>query len=76
MARGIEVETHPVFITYGRTRAAPASERRDLIRERGWAKVFTLDLVVPFVQKRDADGNPTRKKARIIAGDLVPGGRS
>ena len=28
-----------------------------------------------FVQKRDADGDPTRKKARITAGDLVARGR-
>ena len=38
-------------------------------------KAFTPDLVVPFVQKRDAYGSPTRKKARIIDGYLVSRGK-
>ena len=37
--------------------------------------VLTPYLAVPFVQKRSADGNPSRKKARITTGDLVSGER-
>ena len=33
--------------------------------------MLTLDLAVPFVQKRDAGRIPTRKKERITAGDLL-----
>ena len=49
-------------------------ERRDLIQKHGRRKLLTLGLVVPCVQKRDADGNPTWKEGRITAGNLMARG--
>ena len=62
-------KAHRVFIAYSSTKVVPARDRRDLIQKFSREKVLALDLVVPFVQNRDADGNPTRKKARTTAGD-------
>ena len=64
-----------MFITYSSIEVVPARERRDLIQKLGREKVLTPDLVVPFQPKRDAGGNPTSKKARITAGDLLSRGK-
>jgi len=53
----------------------PARRRRELIAQHGRGKVHTLRLVVPFKEKRNADGAVARKKARISAGDLVSYGK-
>ena len=49
--------------------------RREAIRERGKGKVHTLHLVVPCKEKRNSDGEVTRKKVRITAADQVSNGR-
>ena len=41
----------------------------------GKGKVHTLHLVVPCKEKRNSDGEVTRKKARITAADLVSNGK-
>ena len=65
-----------MFITYRSTEVVSARERRDLIQKLGRRKVLALDLVVPFVQKRDAGDNLTRKKASITtAGNLLSKGK-
>ena len=41
----------------------------------GRGKVHTLHLVVPCKEKRNSDGEVTRKKAGITAADLVSNGK-
>ena len=41
----------------------------------GKGKVHTLHLVVPCKEKRNSDGEVTRKKVRITAADLVSNGK-
>ena len=53
----------------------PASTRRKAIENHGRGKVHALRLDVPCKEKRNADGDVTRKKARITAGDLVTFGK-
>ena len=70
-----EDEIERVFVHFGSIKIVPATTRRDAIRKHGKGKVHTLHLVVPCKEKRNADGEVTRKKVRITAADLVSNGK-
>ena len=70
-----EDEIERVFVHFGSIKVVPATTRRDAIRKHGKGKVHTLHLVVPCKEKRNADGEVTRKKVRITAADLVSNGK-
>ena len=70
-----EDEIERVFVHFGSIKVVPASARRNAINEHGRGKVHTLHLVMPCKEKRNSDGEVTRKKVRITAADLVSNGR-
>ena len=61
---------------FGSTKVVLASTRRNAIKMHGKGKAHTLHLVMPFKEKRNSEGEVTRKKARITAVDLVSNGRT
>ena len=66
-----EDEIERVFVHFGSTKVVPARTRRDAIGMHGKGKTHTYHLVVPCKEKRNSDGEVTRKKVRINAADLV-----
>ena len=71
----LEGKTTRFLVEFASTEVVPARRRRELIRRYGRGKVRTLRLVVPFKEKRNADGAVAKKKARTTAGDLASNGK-
>ena len=71
-----EDEIGRVFVHFGSTKVVPTRTRREAIRMHGKSKAHTPHLVVTCKEKRNSDGEVTRKKIRITAADLVSNGKT